>query len=78
MTSRSEMPAPCEWCGAEAATGVCPKSLTCPDCKAKPGASCKRPSGHRCDTHASRYLLAESVDAPVVETNYGLQLVIGC
>lgn len=54
----------CEWCGGEATTGVCPKSLPCPVCPAQPGQSCKRPSGHRAASmHAARVDAAEQQDA---------------
>lgn len=40
---------------------TCPRSLSCPVCGARPGQSCKRPSGHRAaELHAARLALAEN------------------
>lgn len=52
----------CNWCGGDAdPTTACPKSIVCPTCAAKPGESCRRPSGHRASTmHASRWQKSES------------------
>jgi hypothetical protein len=33
--------------------------VACPTCQAPVGQRCKRPSGHRCDWHAERDLLAD-------------------
>lgn len=55
----------CEWCGNDVTDGsTCARSLTCPDCGAKPGTPCKRPSGHTADTlHMARIHAAEAKDA---------------
>jgi hypothetical protein len=55
---------PCSWCGANAAEGsVCPWSLSCPTCRARPGIRCKRPSGHDAAAmHADRWKAAEAID----------------
>lgn len=56
----------CEWCPGEAdPRSVCPWSLTCPTCAAKPGQRCRRPSGHAgqfVPMHAPRYQEAERMD----------------
>jgi hypothetical protein len=50
----------CSWCGGENTVGPCPWSVTCPTCQARPGARCRRPSGHPAmDLHAARIELAE-------------------
>ncbi len=57
---------PCPWCKCNPVhpDAVCPWSLTCPTCQARPGGRCKRPSGHdAANMHADRYLLAERLDA---------------
>jgi hypothetical protein len=42
--------------------GVCLLSLECPDCQAKDGAWCIRPSGHKAmDIHESRLRLADRI-----------------
>lgn len=51
-------------CGCRSdARGTCPHSITCPECGARPGKRCKRPSGHGCEMHAERYRKAEREDA---------------
>jgi hypothetical protein len=54
----------CRWCGAEAVAGsVCPRSLACPACGARPGRRCKRPSEHdAAEMHAARWQAAERMD----------------
>lgn len=61
MTARET----CPYCGGDAIAGTtCPKSIACPTCDAAPGASCRRPSGHRAAAmHAARVELAEQADA---------------
>jgi hypothetical protein len=64
---------PCPYCGSDEydPATTCPKSIACPTCKAEPGQSCRRPSGHRAMTlHAPRIAAAESTDP-------GAQLEIG-
>lgn len=56
--------APCTLCGSPAAYGPCPLSLKCPTCQARPGVKCRRPSGHDCQMHVTRFRLAEK-DLPV-------------
>lgn len=67
--SRQALRAPCLYCGAEAdVTTTCPRAVECPDCGAKPGSPCVRPSGHRADElHKARVKLAE--DQPPKETS---------
>jgi hypothetical protein len=54
----------CEWCGGLADPySTCPRSLECPDCHARPGSPCKRPSGHKASRlHAARAAAAEAID----------------
>jgi hypothetical protein len=53
----------CEWCGGTVdAWSVCPSSITFPECGARPGTPCVRPSGHRAEMHAARVQSAEDVD----------------
>jgi hypothetical protein len=55
----------CPWCGSTEWDGitVCPRSQRCPTCKAKPGAPCKRPSGHTAARlHVDRVKVAERLD----------------
>lgn len=53
-------PEPCEWCGSNETTGVCPRSVSCPRCGVEPGARCKRPSGHLApELHSDRIRKAE-------------------
>jgi hypothetical protein len=54
---------PCAWCGGKDARGTCPHAVGCPACRAKPGARCKRPSGHPAPMHSERYRAAEKADA---------------
>lgn len=50
-------------CGCGPRTrGTCPHNIACPQCHAKPGRPCKRPSGHGCDMHAERYRATERAD----------------
>jgi hypothetical protein len=51
------MTARCKACGQQ---WPCDPALEveCPDCHARPGAKCRRPSGHACDIHAARDRLA--------------------
>jgi uncharacterized Fe-S cluster-containing radical SAM superfamily protein len=55
----------CRWCGGMATLNtVCPASIGCSVCGAKPGSPCKRPSGHRAMTwHKPRIVQAESMEA---------------
>lgn len=55
----------CDWCGADAVAGsVCPWSIRCPECRARPGAKCVRPSGHgAAKMHAARWEASEAMDA---------------
>ena len=53
----------CKWCDGVTRGDICPRSLDCPTCAAKPGASCKRPSGHRAsELHAQRLNKAYALD----------------
>lgn len=59
---RGHTPQPCEWCGSDEAVGVCPKSIECPRCGAKPGRRCRRPSDHLApELHADRINKAEEM-----------------
>jgi hypothetical protein len=53
----------CPHCGGLAdPTTTCPRALECPVCHAAPGASCKRPSGHRAPVlHQERIDTAEAI-----------------
>lgn len=55
---------PCPWCSGNAIVGTtCPKSIACPTCGARPGARCKRPSGHAAaELHDKRVGAAEAAD----------------
>lgn len=71
------MTAVCEWCGGLDTEGTCPWSLACPDCHAKPGTRCKRPSGHEADRlHMARVRLAEAGQAPVAPVRDNVQLTM--
>ena len=53
----------CEWCKGVSRGDVCPRSLECPSCSVKPGASCVRPSGHRAaQIHKDRIAAAYAID----------------
>jgi len=53
----------CEWCNGTSRGDICPRSLECPDCLAKAGLSCKRPSGHRAsEIHNARIKAAYAID----------------
>lgn len=56
----------CAVCGSKRAVegSMCPWTIACPLCKAKPGVRCKRPSGHEAShLHAERWEEAEAIDA---------------
>jgi hypothetical protein len=59
----------CPWCGNNAALGsVCPRSVVCPTCRAKPGQRCKRPSQHdAAEMHVDRWKAAEALDWEVLK-----------
>jgi hypothetical protein len=53
----------CEWCNGLTRGDVCPKSLECSTCFAKPGLNCKRPSGHSASAiHSARVKAAYAID----------------
>jgi hypothetical protein len=53
----------CKWCKGVSRGDVCPRSLECPSCSAKPGASCVRPSGHRAaEIHKDRINAGYAID----------------
>lgn len=66
---RERVAEPCEFCGADCELGVCPKSIVCPTCRAKPGQRCRRPSEHSgpmVAIHATRIEAAELPGPPVL------------
>lgn len=52
----------CYSCKEGKGRGTCPASIACPDCGARPGAQCRRPSGHTCDMHTARFRKTEQAD----------------
>jgi hypothetical protein len=53
----------CNWCDGVTRGDVCPKSLECETCNAKPGNNCKRPSGHKASAlHNSRIKKGYAID----------------
>jgi hypothetical protein len=40
---------------------VCPYAYACPRCHQRAGAGCRRPSGHDCEIHLERVLIADAV-----------------
>ncbi len=53
----------CSWCNGVTRGDVCPKSLDCDTCGAKPGSNCKRPSGHKASAlHNARVLKGYAID----------------
>ncbi len=53
----------CSCCNGVTRGDVCPKSLDCDTCKAKPGHNCKRPSGHQASAlHNARVQKGYAID----------------
>ena len=53
----------CKYCGGFSRGDTCPKAVECPSCKAAPGKSCQRPSGHKAsELHAERVAAAQEID----------------
>lgn len=67
--------ASCSWCGSATVVdgSVCPRSIACPACHARPGTRCKRPSGHEAAMHTDRWRRAEALDAEDGVTHTGLR-----
>jgi hypothetical protein len=52
-------PPMCTWCGEPAlADSICPSTVACPRCDARPGERCRLPNGHATRLHRERRALA--------------------